>query len=586
MKKEPVFMAILYLFFVFSGSLYGIGEKTIALGGAAAWGWAEFRTGITEVISVRPHPVLVLSSAANPPAASGALSSGAVSINPVSISSSSPALDLSLSFDERNPSLFRDAAGHYRIIVSPALESVDRRFSRAGFGAALFPGVSGIGVSNNGAANGTASGAAANGTAAGAAAGPLIIEPQSRNALFAPNSRIRDFSLEFWLYPLNMENGEQILTWISSRPVQLGQSRSGYVFQRIQCVAAKNRLQWSFADFFASPDGNSSLSVIITGASPVVPKNWSHHLIRFDSGTGLLEYLVNGKTEAIEYVNSTGHEGGEVYTPIAGEGGSFALGGQFMGILDEFKIHGAWIDNPSVQKYPLRGGRMETGVIDLGEGNSGVIRVDAAGGRTAIRGTKISSEFRENGRFRFADDSELQFFIRAADNRYRWNESDWRNFTPGEALSANVRGRYVQIAVDFYPSSDGETSPYLENLRITYIPDEPPLPPASLTAVALDGGVRLRWKNSPDTETAGYLVYYGTARDDYFSEDAAQGVSPIDAGKQNAITIDGLKNGTLYYFRVAAYDRRPAAGDTFHAGEFSREVSARPLRGLITGTAR
>jgi hypothetical protein len=110
--------------------------------------------------------------------------------------------------------------------------------------------------------------------------------------------------------------------------------------------------------------------------------------------------------------------------------------------------------------------------------------------------------------------------------------------------------------------------------------------------VALDGGVRLRWKNSPDTDTAGYLVYYGTARDDYFSEDAAQGASPIDAGKQNAIIIDGLKNGILYYFRVAAYDRRlagsgAAVGEAvFHAGEFSREVSARPLRGLITQTAR
>jgi hypothetical protein len=148
-------------------------------------------------------------------------------------------------------------------------------------------------------------------------------------------------------------------------------------------------------------------------------------------------------------------------------------------------------------------------------------------------------------------------------------------------LNGAVHGRYVQLAVDFYPSSNGETSPYLEELCITYLPDEPPLPPAQLTAVAGNGGVQLRWKNSPDQNALGYLVYYGTASDDYFGEDAAMGASPIDVGKQNNVFIEGLKNGTLYYFRVAAYSQKSAdtfPTGTFHAGEFSREVRARPLQ--------
>ena len=558
MKKKSIFTLIVYLLFSLSGSVFGFGEKTITLGGEAAWDFAEYRAGITRISSVRRYPVLVLSSAANGVAGH--------SLNPVNFTGETP--DLSLSFDEKTPDSFRDSTDRYRITVSPALEAVDRRFSRAGSGAALFSGPS----------------------LPGGAGGPLVIEPQSRNALFAPGSRIRDFTLEFWLYPLNMENGEQILSWISSRQVPAGQNPAGsvgqtrHVFQRIQCMAVKNRLQWSFADFFASPDGAAQLNITIAGTSPVVPKSWSHHLIRFDSVTGMLEYLVNGKTEAIEYASSSGHEGGEVYTPIAGDGGSFTLG-RFMGIMDEFKIHSAWVANPTVQKYPLRGGRMETRAIDLGEGNSGVLKVEAAGGRTSIRGAKINSEFRENGRFRFADDSELQFFIRTAENPYNWDEAGWRNFTPGDDL-AGIRGRYVQIAVDFYPSADSETSPYLETLRITYLPDEPPLPPASLVAAAVDGGVRLRWKNSPDTDTAGYLVYYGAGRDDYFGDGAIQGVSPIDAGKQNTVLVDGLTNGTLYYFRVAAYYRRNTGGASFHAGEFSREVSARPLKGLEAQSLR
>jgi hypothetical protein len=487
--------------------------------------------------------VLILASGGSP---AGTLNASAAS--------STEALDFSLLFDEGDAAHFSDNAGHYRVTVPPLLETVDLRFARAGAGAALFSGE------------------------------PIVIEPRSKNALFAPGSHIRDFTIELWLYPLNMENGEEILAWTASRPLRNGDATQ-YAYQRIQCVASKNRLQWSFRNFFASPDESKNLEIDIAGDSPVTPKSWSHHLIRFDSNTGMLEYAVNGRTESIVYASVTGREGGEVYAPIAGNGGSFALGGRFKGIIDELRIYGSCVTRPSVQKYASRGGRMETRAIDLGQGGSSVLSVSALGGRArtgnAINrsGAVPASEFKQNGRFRFSDDCEMQFFIRAANNPYDWDEASWRSFTPGADISGTVSGRYVQLAVDFYPSEDGESSPYLEELRITYQPDEPPLPPQNLAAEAADGGVRLRWRNSPDTDTAGYLVYYGTARGEYFGEDAAAGASPIDVGRRNSVLIEGLKNGTLYYFTVAAYDRRDAPA-SFHAGEFSREVTARPLAGL------
>jgi hypothetical protein len=368
-----------------------------------------------------------------------------------------------------------------------------------------------------------------------------------------------------------MENGEQILQWTSVRAI----SKTNYAPQRILCTSSKNRLQWSFSNFFNSPDGAVSKDITINGVSPVVPKTWSHHLIHFDSVTGMVEYLVNGKAESIEYLTSTGHENGEVYTPIAGEGGHFILGSDFSGMIDEFRIYGTHASrasgpNPMIRKYPLNGGRIETRAFDLGEGSNGILMLEASGGRTSMENTRINNEYRRNGRFRFSDDSEMQFFIRCSDNPYRWDAS-WRPVTPGAELDEDIQGRYMQLAVDFYPSASGESSPYLEELRITYRPDEPPLPPAQLSAVALDGAVQLRWKNSPDPNAQGYLVYYGTSGDDYFGEDAALGISPIDVGSQNTVTINGLKNGTLYYFTVAAYSR-PS-----HVGEFSREVRARPL---------
>ena len=76
------------------------------------------------------------------------------------------------------------------------------------------------------------------------------------------------------------------------------------------------------------------------------------------------------------------------------------------------------------------------------------------------------------------------------------------------------------------------------------------------------------------------MVFYGTAKGEYFGDNGTQ-KSPIDVGNQTSISIEGLKNGTLYYFAVVAYDTQLAPEPsqlTLESGAFSREVAARPLR--------
>jgi hypothetical protein len=545
MKRSLFFIYVVYIFLFVLGSVFGVGESTVILGGESSWRMAEYRNGVTEVSSVRPYPVLALSSAAGIQASGYSVASGVMGNF---IPMAEYALDLSILFDESNTGFYKDKIGNYSVSVSPEIEAVDYRYARTGTGAALF--------------NGT---------------GSVTVEPQNTNALFAPGNRIRDFTIEFWLYPLNMENGEQIFSWVGTR-----QLNGKYVIQRIRCTFNKNRLQWSFENFFTSPDGASFINIEFSGNIPVVPKAWSHHLIRFDATTGMIEYLANEASEAIVYSTASGREKGDVYTPIAGNNGVIRLGERFMGIIDEFKIHSVCAGRSSIQKYIPSGGRTETRAIDLGANNSGVIRIDAAGGRVSMRENGASgsfnNEFRENGRFRFSDASEMSFFIRANQNPYLLNSSPWISFTPGTNISG-INGRYVQIAVDFYPSANSETSPYLSELRIIYKPGEPPLPPGNLTATAVDGGVLLRWKQSPDSNTVGYLVYYSSVRGELFGSDALLGASPIDVGNRNSLFVDGLKNGTLYYFRVAAYDYVSGTVN-YNIGEFSREVTARPLAGL------
>jgi hypothetical protein len=545
MKKNMLFIYIVYIFLFVLGSVFGIGESTIVLGGESSWRMVEYRNGVTEIGSVRPHPVLALSSAAGIPASGYSAASGVMGIF---LPLTESALDISISFDESNTGFYKDRIGNYKVSVSPEVEAVDHRYARTGTGAALFGGT-----------------------------GSVSVEPQTGSALFAPGKRIRDFTVEFWLYPLNMENGEQIFSWVGTR-----QLNKNYIIQRIRCVAFKNRLQWSFENFFTSPDGASFINLELSGNAPVVPKAWSHHLLRFDAATGMIEYIVNEANEAIVYSTVSGREKGDVYTPIAGNNGVIRLGERFMGIIDEFKIHSVCAGRSSIQKYIPSGGRAETRAIDLGANNSGIIRIDATGGRVSVKENSVSggfnNDFHKNGRFLFQDASEMHFFIRANQNPYLLNESPWISFTPGTDISG-ISGRYVQVAVDFYPSANGETSPYLSELHIIYKPGEPPLPPGNLTATAVDGGVLLRWKRSPDSYTVGYLVYYSPVRGELFGNDALLGASPIDAGNRNSIFVDGLKNGTLYYFRVAAYDY--VSGTVNHnIGEFSKEVTARPLAGL------
>ncbi|GHT50025.1 hypothetical protein FACS1894102_5250 [Spirochaetia bacterium] len=126
----------------------------------------------------------------------------------------------------------------------------------------------------------------------------------------------------------------------------------------------------------------------------------------------------------------------------------------------------------------------------------------------------------------------------------------------------------------------------IEEIKFIHDDENLPMIPGALFAKAKDGSVELSWKNDP--RSGGYVIYYGFSSGIYFCEDALQGASPLDVGHSldsdassistsqsttNRITLNGLKNGVLYYFAVCSYN----AERTIQS-EFSREVRARPMR--------
>jgi hypothetical protein len=87
---------------------------------------------------------------------------------------------------------------------------------------------------------------------------------------------------------------------------------------------------------------------------------------------------------------------------------------------------------------------------------------------------------------------------------------------------------------------------------------------SAVTATA--ASLTLAWDPPTDGITAGYVIVYGTAPGVYTSR--------LDVGMVTTRRIDGLANGTRYYFRVQAYTNVGALSD------FSAEVS-----GQTSGTA-
>ncbi len=73
------------------------------------------------------------------------------------------------------------------------------------------------------------------------------------------------------------------------------------------------------------------------------------------------------------------------------------------------------------------------------------------------------------------------------------------------------------------------------------------------------GTVALTWNPSRDTDVVGYKVYYGTAREDL--------TAGLMVGNVTRTTINGLANGTTYYFAAVSFD---AVGDE---SVFSNEAS-------------
>ncbi len=379
--------------------------------------------------------------------------------------------------------------------------------------------------------------------------GGITLIPR-QGSLFRGGTEWKDFSIEFWLYPAHIQEGETIVLWKGS--LWKGET---IIPQELRIGIENNKVVVVFKNMFL-PVSKNEHTIILRGKKTLVPRTWQHHLIRFESTIGACEYLVNGVPEDITYASNTGREDGSVLLPYIGNAvqGEFLLAPSYTGFIDEFRIVRGFVERPNLKRYNFRIGKAISKKIDLGYANTQIVRIDSVS--------------------KLPGDTDIYYYYQVADTRsaISSNEDAWKPFIPGKPFPSDVRGRFIQLKIELLPDGRGQESPALSELRITYKADLPPSPPSGLVAIPGDREIKLQWKAVKEEDVKGYRVYYGDEPGQYFGTESSLGPSPIDVGNEVSVTIQGLQNGKLYYFVVVAYDAGP------HVSMFSREISARPSR--------
>lgn len=380
---------------------------------------------------------------------------------------------------------------------------------------------------------------------------------------FGSEGLMGSFAIEFWLCPSIAENGENIVQWQSSKNVD-----GRLVYQVLSGSFNKGHMEWVFSNFFDFyGDAQGEKDIILKGSSKIIPNNWSYHVISFDCETGILEYIVNGITEDITYITTNKKEDGEVCLVVLGSPSALNICTEYTGSIDDFRILRRPYSPPDFQSAE-------------NAGSSNHFQYLPEGGRFVTKPIMVSNGSKLNSlkaEMNVPSQTDVCFYVRSGENFYGWTDEypEWKPVESGEDLSG-ITGLYFQVAADLLPDGNGSKTPSITEISLDFSELVEPLPPFVVKAVAGNGCVTLSWNYSVEDTAGGYYVYYGSRPGEYLGRIALEGESPINVGNTTSFTINGLENGKIYYFAVAAW----SVYDMRVVGNLSKEVFARPLAKL------
>lgn len=377
---------------------------------------------------------------------------------------------------------------------------------------------------------------------------------------FGSEGLMGSFSVEFWICPSIVENGEVVFEWETSK-IQ----NNELVYQRINAGFDKGKLVWSLSnvfDRFTLKDG--LCDIILKGKTDIIPDKWSYHVLSYNCETGLLEYIVDGVTQDLIYITSSNNEEGEVYLAVLGTPANVDFCSEYTGKIDDIRI----------LRRPYTVADFQSAE---NAGKIGYMQYVPTGGKFVSAPIRVSSGSvlnSLNAQVDIPEQTEVCFYVRSGENFYNWNDEypEWKPVENEEKISG-ISGLYFQVMAELLPDGGGEKTPSVTQILLDFTELPEPLPPFVVKATAGNGCVNLSWNYSVDDTVGGYYVYYGTRPGEYLGRMAIEGESPINAGNVSNFVVSGLENGRIYYFAIAAY----SVYNSNVVGELSKEVFARPL---------
>jgi hypothetical protein len=443
------------------------------------------------------------------------------------------------------------------------------------------------------------------GTAGGSAA--LFYKREHRidimpreNLWLSSHGDLGSFSIEMRVCPLIAKEGAVLF----SRIGYLSGARNG-----LEIKIRNGRMTAFFYGVFSDKEGHRSDNVI-SARTRLAEKKWQHYLLSYDRVTGKLSQVIDGREESSVFMTETGQPDEGALSPSfsGSDMPKTVLAKNYSGYLDEFRISYRSYDelkqtsDLATKRYRELRMAGRTPINKEGVMTSDVGVFDTTGTRVNL--------FAWDGKY--GGDTFSWFEVRTSDvkflrddTRLKWyrianNQRDmWKVITD----DGELRGKYYQWRAHLISSPDGDNSPEIRNIRLSYELDAAPDVPQSVEVMKTgDRTVVLRWRKNVEFDLCGYKIYYGVRPGRYdgvlrrvngkvlandlssanymaveISNSLIEENRELDSG--GVLEYPEMKNSVLYYFAVSAYDSYKPDTQFNHESKISSPVSGRPWAG-------